>query len=174
MYYCITVPHIKKAANWVWLEPGILAVLFSLKDHSQSLAWAEIKAPHWVFRNCLNSLLMGRAEEATSASWNESKSARVTVIDWSSWSLFSRLIVDALYQRRVNKCSKNSKGVLWVSLSLIRTALTSLFYTKERTTPTCALASTRSSNYNDWVVLKVFYSFSSKRAGWLVWCLLEL
>ena len=111
----------------------------------------------------------GVEKDAVSVRKNENESAKATAINWSSLGLFSRLIVvDALDRRMINRRLKDSKGAFWVPLSLIEIAHSSLFFTKKKKALTRALASTRSGHFNRWVVLKVFCSFSSKRAGWSV------
>ena len=100
-----------------------------------------------------------------SASENNSKSAKAIIIHQSFWDLFSRLIIDALDRRKMNRYSKDSKGALQVPLSLIEAACLSLFFTKKKKAPTRALAGTRSCHCNGALIkylkvqLKVFCFF---------------
>ena len=76
-----------------------------------------------------------------SASGNGSGSASVTIINQSSWSLFSRIIVDVIDRRRVNSRLGDSKSALQVLLSLIEAAQLTLFLTKGKKALTRALGS---------------------------------
>ena len=99
-------------------------------------------------RSVNSSLLEWRAKKVVIASKKESESTRATIINWSSSSLFSRLIIDALDRRRVNRRSEDSKSALQVSLSLIKAAWSSSFFTKEKRALTRALASTSFGHCN--------------------------
>ena len=133
-------------------------------QESLLISWSSLSSVN-------SSLLEWGATGAVSTRRNESESAKATAIDQSSWDLFSRLIVlDALDRRMVNRRLGDSKGALQVPLSSIETARSSSFFTEGKRAPTRAPASTRSSYFNGWVVLKVFSSSSCERAGWPIRC----
>ena len=147
------------------IEPSGAILNGSLVGEGVFIGWSSLS-----FVN--SSLLEWEAEEdAMSTRKNESESAKATVIDWSSWGLFNRLIVvDALDRRMVNRRLRDSKGALEVPLSSIETARSSSFFTKKKRALTRAPASTRFGHFDGWVVLKVFCSSSSKWAGWPIGC----
>ena len=150
--------HNTEAAHGVWWEPGVLPVPFSLG--------VAFKAPL----------------EPKSGLPIESLGAAKYLINWEgSWSggasRWAQEVLTVEAQEililvgapcSMNRRSEDSKDALQVPLSSIKTAQSSLFFTKGKKATTRAPASTWSGHCNGWVVFKVFFLFLPNRLAHLL------